>query len=276
VGDTSLLILAAGLGSRFGGDKQLVAVGPDGEAFLDYAIRDALEAGVERIVVVTRTGLEAPLRAHLAVQHPGGLPLLVVHQDTFGPSRRKPWGTGHAVLSATEHLNGPVIILNADDYYGPSGVRRTIDTLAASEGPSGVLLAFELARSLPDSGRVSRGVCQVTDGRLVRLVETHGIRREGGSLLADDPPGILDERAPVSMNLWGLPTHAVERLAGQWAAFHSDHVDDPSAEFLLPMALDEQLSEALLEIDVLVTDEDWIGMTNRTDLDAVRVALAGR
>ena len=276
MGDTSLLILAAGLGSRFGGDKQLVAVGPDGEAFLDYAIRDGLQAGVERIVVVARSGLEAPLRAHLAVQHPGGLPLLVVHQDTFGPSRRKPWGTGHAVLSAAEHLDGPVIILNADDYYGPSGVRRTIETLTASEGHRGVLLAFELARTLPESGRVSRGVCQVADGRLVRLVETHGIRREGGSLLAEDPPGILDERAPVSMNLWGLPTHAVERLAGQWAAFHSDHADDPSAEFLLPMALDEQLSEALLEVDVLVTDEDWIGMTNRTDLDAVRVALAGR
>ena len=276
MGDTSLLILAAGLGSRFGGDKQLVAVGPNGEAFLDYAIRDGLEAGVERIVVVSRTGLEAPLRAHLAVQHPGGLPLLIAHQDTFGPSRRRPWGTGHAVLSAAEHLDGPAIILNADDYYGPSGVRRTIETLATSEGPRGVLLAFELGRTLPKSGQVSRGVCQVTDGRLVRLVETHGIRREGGSLLAEDPPGILDERAPVSMNLWGLPTHAVERLASQWAVFHSDHADDPSAEFLLPMALDEQLSEALLEIDVLVTDEDWIGMTNPTDLDAVRVALAGR
>ncbi|MCS5685643.1 MAG: NTP transferase domain-containing protein, partial [Acidimicrobiales bacterium] len=111
MGDTSLLILAAGLGSRFGGDKQLVAVGPDGEAFLDYAIRDGLQAGVERIVVVARSGLEAPLRDHLAVQHPGGVPLLVVHQDTFGPSRRKPWGTGHAVLSAAEHLDGPVIIL---------------------------------------------------------------------------------------------------------------------------------------------------------------------
>ena len=254
----------------------MVAVGPDGEAFLDYAIRDGLDAGVERIVVVTRTGLEAPLRDHLAVQHPGGLPLLVVHQDTFGPSRRKPWGTGHAVLSAAERLDGPVIILNADDYYGPSGVRRTIETLTASEAHRGVLLAFELARTLPESGRVSRGVCQVADGRLLRLVETHGIRREGGSLLAEDPPGILDERAPVSMNLWGLPTHAVERLAGQWAAFHSDHADDPSAEFLLPMALDEQLSEALLEVDVLITNEDWIGMTNRKDLDAVRVALAGR
>lgn len=253
-----------------------MAVGPSGEAFLDYAIRDGLDAGVERIIVVTRTGLETPLREHLAIQHPGGLPLVVVRQDTFGPSRRKPWGTGHAVVSATEHLDGPVIVLNADDYYGPTGVRCTIDALATAEGPRGVLLAFELARTLPESGRVSRGVCQVVDGRLVRLVETHGIRREKGTLVADDPPGTLNERTPVSMNLWGLPVFAVERLAGQWAAFHSDHVDDPSAEFLLPMALDEQLSEALLEVDVLVTDEDWIGMTNPTDLEAARIALVER
>lgn len=270
-----MLILAAGLGSRFGGDKQLVAVGSSGEAFLDYAIRDALDAGVEQIIVVTRTELDQPLREHLSVQHPAELPLIVVHQDAFGPLRNKPWGTGHAVLSAANHLTGPTVILNADDYYGRRCIESMVRELANSDVSSGVLLAFELGRTLPESGEVSRAVCEIGDGKWLRgLVETHGIRREADGFAAGTPSRRLEFTTPVSMNLWGLPAHAIEHLSSQWATFYAKYSDDPVAEFLLPTALDEQLADGRLEIEVVFTDEQWVGVTNRDDLDMARTLLA--
>lgn len=270
-----MLILAAGLGSRFGGDKQLVAIGSSGEAFLDYAIRDGLDAGVEQIIVVTRTELDQPLREHLSVQHPAELPLIVVHQDAFGPPRNKPWGTGHAVLSAANRLTGPTVILNADDYYGRRCIESTVRALANSDGSSGVLLAFELGRTLPESGEVSRAVCEIGDGKRLRgLVETHGIRREAAGFVAGTPSRLLEFTTPVSMNLWGLPTHAIEHLSSQWTTFHAKYSNDPAAEFLLPTALDEQLADGRLEIDVVFTDEQWVGVTNHDDLDMARALLA--
>tara|TARA_B100001123_G_scaffold373421_1_gene438024 strand:- start:2127 stop:2975 length:849 start_codon:yes stop_codon:yes gene_type:complete len=272
--DITLLVMAGGLGSRFGGDKQLVPVGPNGEAFLDYAVHGGLEAGVGKVVVVTRSDLDAVLRTHLEQQHGPDLPLEIVHQDAFGPSRRKPWGTGHAVLSAAAACPGAVVVLNADDHYGPTGVQRTVAALREVGADSAVLLAFELGRTLSSAGGVSRGVCHVVEGELARLVETHGIRAEDGRIVADDPSGELPADTPVSMNLWGLPAAAVARLAGQWAAFHVRSADDPSSEFLLPEALDEQRAEGLLRIDVVRTDEPWIGVTSPDDLEVAREALA--
>ena len=165
--DVTLLVMAGGLGSRFGGDKQLVDVGPNGETFLDYAIRDALAAGIGSIVVVARTDLDALLRDHLARQHGPDLPITIVHQDMHGPDRRKPWGTGHAVLSAASACPGPVVVLNADDHYGPTGVRRTVEALLAGGGSRGVILAFKLGRTLSSSGSVSRGICRIAGYVLV-------------------------------------------------------------------------------------------------------------
>ena len=273
--DITLLVMAGGLGSRFGGDKQLIDVGPNGEAFLDFAIRDALAAGIGHMVVVARTDLDALLREHLEYQHGPDLPLTIVHQDTCGPARHKPWGTGHAVLSAAGACSGPVVVLNADDHYGSSGVQRTVDALLATDGRHAVILAFELGHTLSNTGSVSRGICRVVDGNLVDLVETHGIRRQDGRIIADDPSGQLSDDTRVSMNLWGLPAAAIARLAGQWAAFHAVHSDDPSAEFLLPEALDQQRAEGLLDIDIVETDETWIGVTSREDLEGARSALAG-
>ncbi len=266
--EVSLVVMAGGLGSRFGGNKQLVSVGPNGEAFLDYAIRDARELGLSQVVIVARTDLDEELRQHLTTQHADDLSIVIVHQDTFGPARAKPWGTGHAVLSASSELEGPIIIVNADDHYGSSGIRLALETLEETDGNSGVLVAFELKQTLSATGSVARGVCRVseTDQSLVELVETHGIRREGGVILADDPLGRLEENVPVSMNLWALPLEAVNRLAGQWALFHSQNSDDPSSEFLLPEALDLQRSEGLLSIRVIKSTEKWIGITNRDDL----------
>ncbi|MEC8999865.1 MAG: NTP transferase domain-containing protein [Actinomycetota bacterium] len=279
--ETSLLLLAGGLGSRFGGTKQLADVGPDGAAILDHSIREARAAGIENIVVIGRSDLDADLRGHLASQHPDFEPV-VVHQDAYGPPRAKPWGTGHAVVSALSVVDGPVVILNADDHYGPTGIARVVVGLGARphDGMArGAMLGFRLGRTLPVAGAVSRGICEVdADGQLVGLVETHGIHwtsgEDGASIWAADPAGPLSADVPVSMNIWGLPAESVAALEDQWLAFHAAHADSDTAEFLLPMALDEQRRDARLVVNVLETDEEWIGITSRDDLEAARAAFA--
>ena len=273
----SLLLLAGGLGSRFGGPKQLATVGPWGSAILDHSIREAAAVGVTRVVVVGRTDLDEDIRRHLAAQHGEDLNLVVVHQDTFGPTRSRPWGTGHAVVSAQAALDGPVVVLNADDHYGPTGIARIVKSLSGTKSmvPSAAMLGFQLGRTLPETGTVSRGVCtRDGTGRLIGLVETHGIGRYGDAIRAVDPVGELSPEASVSMNIWALPMAAIDRLAEQWTVFHRRHADSPTAEFLLPEALDEQRVEGRLSIEVVDTDEDWIGITNRKDLEVARVAFA--
>ena len=274
--NVTLVVMAGGLGSRFGGAKQLAEVGPNGEALLDFAIRDARAAGVTRTVVVARSDLEDNLRAHLRSHHPADLDLEVVHQDAHGPSRAKPWGTGHAVVAASVAVDGPVVVLNADDFYGETGVVRVIRAVDRQPDRA-VMLGFALASTLPAEGRVSRGICRVSeDGRLEGLAETHGIGWEGSTITSRDPLSELAPGTPVSMNIFGLPRSALDTLADQWEAFHAAHADDPSVEFLLPEALDAQRREGLLEVDVLQTDEGWIGLTNREDLEVARALFADR
>jgi len=278
----SLLLLAGGLGSRFGGTKQLAPVGPQGSAILDHSIREAAVAGVTRVVVIGRTDLDRDIRRHLMTQHGDDLDLVMVHQDAFGPARAKPWGTGHAVVSAHAVLDGPVVVLNADDHYGPTGIARIASAVAEPAGqmPVAAMLGFRLGRTLPATGTVSRGVCRRdSDGRLAGLVETHGIGRDnngaqGEVIRAADPPGELSPETPVSMNIWALPLAAIEVLREQWMAFHDEHRYSETAEFLLPEALDEQRAGGLLSIQVLDTDENWIGITNRGDLEVARDAFA--
>jgi len=273
----SLLLLAGGLGSRFGGTKQLATVGPQGSAILDYSIREAAAVGVTRVVVVGRTDLDEDIQSHLVSQHGEDLNLVMVHQDAFGPPRAKPWGTGHAVVSARAVLDGPVVVLNADDHYGPTGIARIVKSFAGAEStvPSAAMLGFHLGRTIPETGTVSRGICTRDEtGRLNGLVETHGIGRYGNAIRATDPVGELSPEVSVSMNIWALPAAAIDRLAEQWTAFHESHGDSLTAEFLLPEALDEQRIEGRLSIEVVDTDEDWIGITNQEDLAVARAAFA--
>ena len=273
VESAALLVMAAGLGRRFGGDKQMVNVGPNGETFFDFAIRDALRANLEKIVLVIREELDDLVQEHLNYHYPSGISVNIVHQDTFGPIRAKPWGTAHAVLCAADFLDGPTVVINADDYYGKNGIPRLIDGLNRSNGERGVLLAFELSKTLPSSGLVSRGVCMISQERLLRLVETHEIQQVGEIISAGDPPTYLLQDTPVSMNLWGLPKKAIEYLNNQWRDFYAQNKNNPAAEFLLPTALDEQIAKGLLEVEIIRTDEQWIGVTNPEDLETARLLL---
>jgi len=275
----TLLIMAAGLGSRFGGDKQLVDVGPNGEAFFDFAIRDAAAAGATGTVIIVRSSIEDQVRQHLAKIHGADAPITLVCQDAeeFGPFRDKPWGTAHAIWSAKNAVDGPFVVVNADDYYGPSSFVLAAEALAAGDDKTAVLVAFELARTLPDDGTVSRGVTAHADGLLDSITETHKIgRSEDGVIRAEDPPGELADDTPVSMNMFGFSAALFDHLEEKWHTFYAAHKDAPKTEYLLPDVVDELRASGDLEVKVVQSTEDWIGVTNPQDLEPAREKLKNR
>ena len=266
----TLVVMAAGLGSRFGGTKQLAVIGADGEAFLDFAINDALAAGMDRVVLIVRSDIEDDVRRHVEAQHPD-LNVAYVLQDRHGPSRTKPWGTAHAVLTAAPEVPGPFCVLNADDYYGASTYVALADA-AAELGDDRVLLAgFRLDQTLPEIGEVSRGICQVEGNALVSLVETHGIgRRDDGSITSTDPEGVLADDAVASMNCWVFPNSLFAHLEAGFETFLAEHGDEEKTEFLLPTVVNELKAAGVYRVEVVPTVEPWVGVTNPDDLEIAR------
>ena len=270
----SLVVMAAGLGSRFGGTKQLEIVGADGEAFVDFAIRDAVDAGVGRVVLIVRREIEDDVKRHIGDRY-GDLEFRCVCQDEHGPARVKPWGTAHAVLAAASEVNGSFVVCNADDYYGPSTYESVVARAGGLTAGRALLGGFNLELTLPESGEVSRGVCTVEGNRLVSLVETHGIkRRPDGSILATEPPGPLAPDAVVSMNFWAFPEQVFDDLEAGFRAFLHRHRNDAKAEFLLPVLVDELMHADELTVEVIPTAEAWVGVTNPDDLEPARRRIA--
>ena len=275
--DLSLVIMAAGLGSRFGGTKQLVEVGPNGEAFLDFAIKDGRAAGCDRVVLIIRTDIEEDVKAHLVRQYGSLDGFVMVRQDDFGPQREKPWGTAHAVLSAAAVVPGSFIVVNADDYYGPSSFQLAADALVEDDESTASLVAFQLSKTLPREGAVSRGVCAVDDGLLQSITETHGIARgDDGQIRSEDPPGDLADDTMVSMNMFSFPQSLFAHLQSQWEAFYDEFSNEPKTEYLLPDVVDRLRESGDLRVVVPVSNEEWIGVTNPNDLDPAREKLAHR
>lgn len=270
---SSLVVLAAGLGSRFGGTKQLESVGPNGEAFLDFAISDAVAAGIERVVLVVRTDIIDMVREHIGRFHPAALDIAYECQDELGPPRAKPWGTVHAVLAAAPSLDGPFLVVNADDHYGPSSYELAVDALAATGPDRAGLVTFRLGNTVPDRGSVSRGVCTVADGRLVAIEEHLTIERDGDGLRSEHGP--LGEDTPVSMNLWCFDGSMIDALRGRFEVFLEAHGDEAGSECLLPVEVGVLMQDGL-EVVVRDSPEQWIGVTNPDDLELARSLLVGR
>jgi NDP-sugar pyrophosphorylase family protein len=274
--DLALVIMAAGLGSRFGGNKQIVPVGPEGEVFFDFAIADARAAGVDRVVLIVRREFADTVEQHVRKMHGDDLDLHVVCQDESGaPPRDKPWGTAHAILTAAGAVDRPFIVVNADDYYGVESYRQVAEACGTIRSTDAVVAGFELGRTLPPQGSVSRGVLDVDGERLVQIVETHGIeRRDDGSIVSADPPGSLTDTTPVSMNMFAFHPSLMGHLARLWDEFFAAHGTEPKTEFLLPTAVGQLESEGLLQVKVVPTSSDWIGVTNPDDLGPARATLA--
>ena len=276
----TLVVMAAGIGRRFGGDKQLVEVGPDGEAFLDYAISAAAGAGASKVVLVVRTEIEPVLRTHVDARHGdlqrAGVAFAYVRQDEHGAPRAKPWGTAQAVLVAAAEVDGPFVVCNADDYYGPEAMTALAASATDLADDEACLCGYGLAQTLSATGSVSRGVCQVSGDRLVGIVEHHGVaRRADGTVTSTEPAAELSDETIVSMNLWAFPRAAFDWIGDSFERFVTAHGHDADSECLLPTVVAERMAHGALSVRMVSTTEAWIGVTNPDDLDAARAVLAG-
>ena len=278
----TLIVMAAGLASRYGGHKQTDAMGPKGEMLLEYSVADAIRAGFERIVFVIRAETEALLRERFA---DCGVECCYAIQGmpegfAIPPEREKPYGTVHAVLSAEPYVDGPFAVINADDYYGPSTYQTMYDFLVNDcDAHTAALAAFCLKNTLSPLGCVTRGVCRVEDGYLTGVTEVQKVNLlPDGSVIDTSTTEVgkpLDPDLPVSMNFWGCPRTIFDAMREKFAAFMGRLAnDDLRSEYPLPVMMDRLIHENRLTVRVLTTDEAWFGVTYLADRAAVRKKLA--
>lgn len=285
----TLVVMAAGLATRFGGPKQLAPVGPAGEALLDYDVYDAVRAGCRRVVFVVRAELADAFHLHARDVLGDALETVFVEQrldDLPGgrvppPGRVKPWGTAHAVLAARGAVTGPFAVCNADDWYGPGAFRLVAAHLrqeARAAPPVHALVGYRLDATLSEHGGVARGVAVTDpDGLLARLEEVREVRRTAGGLTGTGPDGSRRALAGdeiASMNLWGFAPAVLPVLMDQFAAFLDAADGDPTPEFPLSTAVNAQVAQGRARLRVLVAPDRWFGMTFAADLPAARDAVA--
>ena len=278
---TTLVFMAAGFGSRFGGGvKQIEPVGPNGEVLMDYAVHDALNAGFDRVVFIIRRDIEKEFRSGVGRRTEARCAVEYVYQEltdlpagfTCPAERRKPWGTGQAVLACRNVIDGPFCVLNADDYYGAEAFRRIHDYITEKADPNKLdlcMAGYVLGNTLSESGAVTRGLCRVdAQGRIEAIQETKGIVIENGAPCCPAEGGMrsLDPTISVSMNIWGMPTGFIDYLAEGFSDFlRGIPADDCSSEFLVPVAVGEMIRTGRGSVQVLPTADRWFGMTYAQD-----------
>ena len=268
---SSLVLMAAGLGSRFGGTKQLVPVGKNGETLLDFTIQDALRVGMTDVVIIVRSEIVNDMKSHVERLHPEGLDFRFVLQDRYGPARAKPWGTTHAVISASEAVEGPFILANADDYYGPSSIEVASEQLPNLDEQSAALITFELNKTLSSSGPVTRGVCDVQNGLLAEVIETEGLfYNESNNEIACVEGNILKPDTPLSMNIWCFHPSILSSLQSLWEEFLEENSHSETAECLLPVCISTLMDRQDFQVSTVPSQEEWTGLTNPDDLELVR------
>ncbi len=272
----TLVLLAAGIGSRYGRDKQLDGFGPHGETLMDYSLYDAVRAGFAKVVFVVRREIEAQVRAIFAPRLAGRMEVDCALQEpsSFLPegvpaqARRKPWGTGHATLCARERVTGPFAVLNADDFYGRDALHALGAFLGGGAGPrEHAMVAYRLGNTLSDFGSVSRGLCaRAPDGYLAAIGEHTGIRRRDGTVVADDGLALVED-ALVSMNCWGFQTSFFDFLERRFQAFARDAAADPAAgrEFYLTEAINDLIRSGAGRVRLLDSAAIWFGVTYQED-----------
>ena len=292
--NTALVIMAAGIGSRFGGGiKQLEPVGPNGEIIMDYSIHDAMEAGFNKVIFIIRRDLEKDFKEIIGHRIEKLLPVEYAYQELedlpagyeVTPGRTKPWGTGQAVLSVKGMVDGPFLVINADDYYGREGFRRIHDYMAEhmdsqSEIYDICMGGFVLSNTLSDNGTVTRGVCQVDgDGFLTNVTETYNIQMKEDGLHATNESGApvtISPSQPVSMNMWGLPASFIQELEKGFPVFLDNLKEgDIKSEYLLPKIINNLVQNKKARVTVLDTPDKWFGVTYREDKQAVADAIRG-
>ena len=279
--NSTLLILAAGLGSRFGGNKQISNVGPNGEILMEYSIHDAIKAGFKKVVFVLKEEMIESVKATVGEKFKDRVELCYAVQDysslpsfySLPPERTKPFGTVHAVLSAKEYLTEPFVTVNADDYYGVSCFKLMQGLLdRISSGSEAAIVTYILKNTLSDNGGVTRGVCTVSDGELIRVDETGGIQLKDGVLAGENGP--VPEDSQVSMNLWGFSNLTLSRMEEYFNSFLSSlKPEEIKAECLLPTMVNDMLSSGELKVYAAQSGDRWFGITYKADKEDVESKL---
>ena len=289
---TALVIMAAGIGSRFGGGiKQLEPVGLHDEIIMDYSIHDALEAGFDRIVFVIRHDLEKDFREVIGDRIEKIAPVSYAFQElddipsgfTVPQDRKKPWGTGQAVLSVRDIVNEPFLVINADDYYGKEVFQKIHDYMTGDMDENAPVYdicmgGFILANTLSDNGGVTRGVCEVGEDEILRAVrETYNIIKTADGLTASDKEGnpvTVREDQHVSMNMWGLTPAFIKELERGFPEFLSGLKEgDLKSEYLLPTIIDQMIKDGRARVKVLETRDHWFGVTYKEDKEGVAESI---
>ena len=285
----TLVVLAAGMGSRYGGLKQVDPVGPSGETIMDYSVFDAVRAGFDRVVFVIRRDFEEIFRTAIGAKYAGALEVDYAFQatDDLPPGfsvpadRAKPWGTAHAIRAARGVVKAPFAAINADDFYGRDAFQRLAGFLTSPGGtaakPRFAMVGYRLDQTLSEHGSVARGVCQVgADGQLVTVTEmTKLVRVADGAENREDPerPVALTGAERVSMNLWGFTPELFAALEARFPAWLDANAKNPKAEWYIPFVVDEMVGEGSAEVAVLPTESAWFGVTYREDKPLVTKAV---
>lgn len=278
--NTTLVVMAAGMGSRFGGLKQLEPVGENGEVLLDYSVYDAAKAGFNKVVFVIKHAIEKDFRELVGKRIENKIDVDYAFQEldklpkgfSLPTDREKPWGTGHAVLCCKDLVDQPFAAINADDFYGPSAYRQINNYLAKQNGDY-CMVGFRLKNTLTDNGTVSRGVCETdANGNLTNITEITNII----DCSYEDASGkkiLLPPDTVVSMNMWGFTPDLFGYLEDGFETFLKEKINVPKSEYFLPFQIDELIKNKEKQVKVLVAEDKWYGMTYKEDKPVLKAAI---
>lgn len=273
----TLVILAAGMGSRYGGLKQLDEIGPNGEAIIDYSLFDAIRAGFGKVVFIIRTDFSDEFKSRFEPKLKGRIKTDYVYQSldkipagfTLNPEREKPWGTAHAVMMAKDAVKEPMAVINADDFYGKESYQTMADFLNTSSDPDEyAMIGYMVSNTLSEFGTVSRGVCHTdANGYLTSVVERTKIKRDpdGIHYYEDDGRYPLAEDTPVSMNFWGFKPTVFQYLEEGFSQFLREHGNELKSEYFIPLLINDNISAGRISTKVLPSNAPWFGVTYRED-----------
>ncbi len=273
------MVMAAGMGSRYGGLKQLDSVGPNGETIIDYSVYDAIEAGYNKVVFIIRKDFENDFKSKITAKYTGKIQVGYAYQNiddlpngyTCPEGRVKPWGTGHAILSAVDQINGPVCVINADDFYGRESFKELMKFYTS--GNNGFsMVAFHLDQTLSSSGGVTRGICEVMNDKLSSVNETSNIQKIDNCITSEDNVE-WEGKELVSMNMWGFTPVLFNYLKEMFLHFLNEKGEEIDSEFLIPTVINDLIQNGRETVQVLRSNSLWFGVTYKEDKPYVVEAI---
>ena len=267
----TLLIMAAGMGSRYGGLKQLDSVGPNGETIIDYSVYDAIRAGFNKVVFIIRREFEKEFKSQITNKYEGSIQVEFAFQELNNlpdgfecpPDRQKPWGTGHAILSAADLIQDPFVVINGDDFYGLESYQIVSDYYK-NEGDMFTMVAYELGNTLSEFGGVTRGLCTLNNDLLSTVIETSNLERSESGVSSDRNIE-LDGSEPVSMNVWGFTPDVFPYLRSMFNDFLKLEGKELKSEFFIPSVINNLIQSNIKAVKVLKTGSSWFGVTYKED-----------